>query len=252
MTQVVFRGKRSDLMSAVRQLGAVLAGRQSDPDQLARGFFSALGFAALSDIKDAYITKADGGTDEMGIKWPPLKPATIAARRVGPRDLEQAAIRTRETIRKRETSRALRRFQLSGLSDGEARRRAAIVGGLAATRQTGRTKVQTLGNRQVEILRDRGLLFNSLSPGEFTGTDYQKPTGEGGENQIFEMRPGEIVVGTNDVKASTHQHGRGNIPARPFLPSDEYPVPDVWWSRWLGVAIGALVNVVAAQVRRGR
>ena len=26
-----------------------------------------------------------------------------------------------------------------------------------------------------------------------------------------------LTIGTNDIKAATHQFGRGNIPARPFL-----------------------------------
>jgi hypothetical protein len=250
MATVHYRGKRSSLTNIVRQLGAILSGKRGDPDGIAQGFASTIGFAALSDIKDAYITKARGGTDEMGIKWLPLKPATIAARRVGPGDTGNSdLIRNRERIRKRETSRALRRFRLS-LPEQEAQRRAAIVGGQQATKQTGQTKEATLGGRSVEILRDTSVLINSLSPGQLTRSSYTKPQSEGGEEQIFEVQPGEVVVGTNVLYASTHQHGRGAIPARPFLPTDKYPVPNVWWDRWLDVANKALVVSLARLIRR--
>lgn len=250
MATVHYRGKRSSLTNIVRQLGAILSGKRGDPDGIAQGFASTIGFAALSDIKDAFVIKARGGTDEMGIKWPPLKPETIANRRVGRNDSRSSAlVQIRERVRKRETRRALRRFRLS-LPEGEAKRRAAIVGGLAATKETGRTKTETLGGRSVEILRDTSVLINSLSPGQLVKGTYTKPQSEGGEEQIFEVEPGEVIVGTNVLYASTHQHGRGAIPARPFLPTDKYPVPNVWWDRWLDVANKALVVSLARLVRR--
>jgi len=272
MAQVVhFRGSRADVTRVAHTLAAILSGRQSDSLGLGIGFVMSLGFAALSDIKDAFVTKSSGGTDEMGITWPELAPSTIANRRVGAGDrgvgkritrlpgqstldaAQQALlVRNRERIRTRETKKALIRFELSGLEPKEALRRARIVGGLKATRETGKTKVQTLGGRQVEILRDRGFLLNSLSPGTLSGsaglTNYSKPAGDGGEEQIFEASAGQIIVGTNIVYAGTHQHGNEerNIPARPFLPDEQNPVPALWWDRWSGVAVQSLA--VAARI----
>ena len=123
MATVKFQGSRADVTRIALQLAQVLAGRQPDTHGVARGFLLSLGFAALSDIKEAYIVKARGGTDEMGIKWKPLAPATIAARRVGPRDRQNATIAARERIRQRETRKALRRFRLT-LPESEAQRRA--------------------------------------------------------------------------------------------------------------------------------
>lgn len=253
MATTVFRGTREDISRTVSNLAEILSGRAADPDGIGRGFLSAIGFAALSDIKDAYVTKARGGTDEMGIRWPELSPTTVANRRVGHRDRrENTDIARRERIRQRETRRALSRFRLS-LPEGEAQRRAAIVGGIKATQLTGRTKLQTLGNRQVEILRDTDVLLNSLSPGELSNQGrYTKPTAEGGEEQIFELAPGEVTVGTNVKYASTHQHGDSsrNIPARPFLPGDQYPVPSVWWARWLDVANRSLLVFLQQMLTR--
>lgn len=247
MATVRFRGTRADVTRLALQLAAVLAGRAPDTQGVARGFGLTLGFAALSDIKDAFVVKAAGGSDEMGIRWPPLAPETIARRRVGPRDKKSSAlVQIRERIRKRETTKALKRFRLS-LPEAEAQRRAKIVGGLKATRETGVTKTVTLGGRSVEILRDTGALLNSLSPGRLTGSGssvgYTPPGGEGGSEQIFQLGAGEVIVGTNVIYASTHQHGdaRRNIPARPFLPDETHAVPSVWWDRWLRAGNQALV-----------
>jgi hypothetical protein len=246
MATLRFNGTRADVVAAAVQLARMLSGRAVDTFGIMRGFGSAIGFAVLSDIQAAYIEKSRGGTDEAGIRWPKLQPRTIANRRVGAGDRRDSdLIRRRETIRKRETKKALRRFLLS-LPESEARRRAAIVGGIKATQQTGRTKLKTLGNRNVEILRDRGILFNSLSPGSLVGDPataaYTPPSGDGAEEQIFEVRQGLISAGTNVVYASTHQHGDAsrNIPARPIFPPEDQ-IPNVWWQRWLGVGSQALV-----------
>ncbi len=281
MATVYFRGTRADITRIALQLAAVLAGRASDTHGVARGFMLTLGFAALTDIKEAYLIKATGGTDEMGIRWPPLSPETIANRRIGRGDktarkrkgetflqrlsrIESAnLIKLREKIRKRETKKALKRFRLS-LPEPEAQRRAKIVGGLKATRETGATKVVTLGSRSVEILRDTGVLLNSLSPGRLTGSGgsvgYTPPGGEGGSEQIFQIGAGEVIVGSNVKYFRTHQRGdsgvdkRGrkrNIPQRKVLPDAETPVPRVWWDRWTALANKGLVVGAELLYRRG-
>lgn len=256
MATVVFRGTRAEAIGIIRQAVAILGGSQPDRRGLGRSFWLSLGFGALSDISTAFIAKSRGGTDEAGIRWPELKPETVAARRVGPGDRSgDSLIRRRETVRKRETAKALRRFLLV-LPAGEARRRAAIVGGQKATQETHFTKTETLGDRSVETLRDTGILFNSLSPGEFqtngTNGSYQKPSGDGGEQQIFDARRAEIIVGTNVPYASTHQNGSAsrNIPARPFLPPDNQ-VPRIWWSRWIDIAATSLVSGLRTILTRG-
>lgn len=269
MTTIRFQGTREEVRRRSLQLAAILSGRAADQHEIAKGFLLSLGFAALSDIKDAYVTKARGGTDEMGIRWPPLAPATIANRRLGPGDTRVKArpgetkgesleriqkaelIKRRERIRKREFKKAFQRLSVS-LPEMEARRRAKIVAGVKATRETGKTKVETLGGRQVEILRDTGVLLNSLGPGLLSGTSYTSPSGEGGEEHIFNLGRGEVIVGTNVVYARTHQRGdeRRRIPARPFLPDETHPVPQVWWDRWVRVANKALVAGAELLFRR--
>jgi hypothetical protein len=240
--RVIFHGTRGQITELAHQLAATLAGQVPDSHGIARGFLLSIGMAALSDIRLAYEVKAKGGTDAMGIKWPPLSPETIARRRVGPRDLKDPAIKERETIRKREYRKLYKRL-LASMPDAEARQKAKHIAGIRATRQTGRTRVDVLGNRVVEILRDTGVLMNSLGPGELTaGGEYQKPHDEGGEHQILEVNPGHVIVGTNVLYAGTHQHGdpSRNIPQRKFLPESNSDVPAEWWDNWLEAGADAL------------
>lgn len=252
-TRVYFRGSRDDVRAFARRLALILAGREQDEMGIRRGFLLALGFGALSDFKAAFITKARGGTDEAGVKWPPLKPETIANRRVGPRDKQNAPIAEREKIVKRETKRLLRRLRLS-LPENEAQFRAKQMAQAIATRETGKTKVQTLGSRQVDMLRDTGILFNSLSPGRLSGganpSGYSKPTAPGGSEQVFDLSREGIIVGTNVKYAATHNYGRGKIPQRMFIPERESQIPDIWWERWLGISLKAF-EAGAAQLMRG-
>lgn len=248
---VTYSGTRAELKRTLFMLPGILSGRLPDQEGLGEGFRNALGFAALSDIRSAYIEKARGGTDEMGIRWPKLKPSTIARRRTGTSTFGSEAIQRRERVRRRETRRAYERYRFS-LPEKEARRRAAIVGGIKATQETGFTREETLGDREVEILRDTSVLFNSLSPGELTDAGYSPPAEDGGENQIFEIGDSQVRVGTNVPYASVHQHGsrQRNIPARPFIPDEDYPVPEIWWQRWIGVANEALSAVLVRVLSR--
>lgn len=242
---VVFVGTRGKIVDVALQLSAMIAGRATDRFGVARGFLLSIGFAALSDIRQAYEIKSKGGTDAMGIKWPPLKPATIANRRVGPRDLRNAAIKEREKIRKREFKKAFQRMLLS-LPEKQARARANQIASLRATAQTGRTKVDVLGNRVVEILRDRGIMFNSFGPGLLLlgeTPSYRKPSEPGGEQQILEVQPGQVIVGSNVAYAAKQNNGDPsmNLPARKILPAGSEDVPEAWWENWFDAAGVALV-----------
>lgn len=241
--RVYFRGGRSEARAVARSLVALLVGREPDRLGVARGVLLSVGLAALSDIAADYVRKARGLTGEDGVKWQPLKPETIARRRVGPRDMKDASIKEREQIRQAAYKRHLKRLLLS-LPPDAAAAKAKQLAGQEATRRTGKTKVQTLGGRQVEMLRDTGVLLNSLSPGQLSssGPDaaYTPPGDEGGEAQVLETLAGGVIVGTTVEYAATHQYGdrlRG-IPARPFLPEREAPLE--WRERWARAAERAL------------
>lgn len=268
MADVRFVGTRQDIVRIARQVGAMLAGRETDQHGVGRGFLLALGYAALSGIKDAFVQKADGGTDEMGITWPPLSREYLAYGRRFVRGeqsrLKRSAGLGRGNWRAPGGNKGLlsaaeltqwrkiysQRLARYMLSEGEsaAKSHAAAVAWIIMKKKGAKTKLEVYGNRKVQILRDTGRLLNSLSPGLLSGAgsavSYSKPGGEGGSEQIMEVQPGVVIVGTNVKYASGHQRGK-----RPFLPDESHPVPVVWWDRWTAFALAALVVSVELMYR---
>ena len=262
MPDITFRGTKSELMELATGLGEVLAGNAPDSLGIAKGLATVLGFAALSSIKDAFIIKSRGGTDEMGIKWPPLSPATIAARKVS-REEEKSSpdIKDRQAVARREEKKRMRTLP-PGMNPKEARAIARRYGQIKATRETGRKKIEVLGFRQVNILRDTGKMFNSLQPGRLNGSSYSPPTDEGGENQIFEATPGLVTVGTRDVKFPTHNFGRPAmkdkngrtlpaIPRRQVFPDSNAEIPSQWWEAWAAVGNRYLEMQIGRHIQNG-
>ncbi len=234
---IIFIGERGKVVDLALQLAAILAGDAKDELNIGRAFLLTIGQETLNNVTEAYKIKAKGGTDEMGIKWPPLKPSTIAARRVGPRDKKNdPAIKEREKLVAKEYRVAYKRL-VQSMSPRQARTRAKQVSQAAVTRATGKTKVDVLGNRQVLILRDTGILLNSLGAGELlisgATVSYNKPSDSGGEYQVMEVQPGSVIVGTNVLYAATHQYGdaKRNVPRRQFLPDSDSEMPVKWWDR---------------------
>jgi hypothetical protein len=255
----------------------MLAGREADSLGLARGVFLTIGHQALSDIKDDYMRKSKLGTQgEDGVTWPELKPATIAGRRLGPGDRQLPHIAERLKSEKDAAKAARARFTadakvkrkklvarfLMSMPPDEARARAQAViaaeraaadfglrGKIAVTGATGQKRVDVMSQRSVEILRDTGVLLNSLSPGEISGgagsKTYSAPSGDGGDKQVFKLFESGIIVGTTVAYASTHQFGNParKIPARPFLPING--VPSVWADRWTQAGHKAIKEAAA-------
>jgi hypothetical protein len=77
------RGSRDNVRRLLRTLPAALSGRASDPTGVARSLSLRLGMVALSLVKQAFVEKSQGRTDESGLRWAPLAPSTIRGRRQG-------------------------------------------------------------------------------------------------------------------------------------------------------------------------
>ncbi len=85
----------------------------------------------------------------------------------------------------------------------------------------------------VEILRDTGELFRSLSP----GID-DRPSGAPG--QVFDTPPGKVRVGTN--KKPWHHRGvPGRLPARPLWPD---VLPPAWTAALAKTAQRGVVRAI--------
>lgn len=271
MTTIYFQGGRAEAARVVRTLVASLTGHSRANTEAATGVFLALGFAALSDIQGDFITKARGGTGEDGVKWAPLSPKTIAARRFGPGErtsLKKAAGLGRQhayapggkdgLLSKAQLARwrkiygiRLARFAAS-MPIGEAKARAAAIAWAVLKSEGAKTKLEVFGNREVEILRDTSILFNSLSMGSFNGNNYSPPNTEGGQYQIFRTIENGVIVGTNVPYARVHQEGNParKIPARPFLPRPDR-IPAAWLRNWLDTGLTAVSHALRQSLAVG-
>jgi len=228
----LWKGTKEQVVQVLGSLGQV-AGSFDGADKYGIGtsFRIVIGYVLLADIYDAFVTKSDGGTDEMGIKWEPLAESTISQRRVGPKDLKDKDIKERVKIVERERKKLIDVYRMS-MTESEAQSNAKRRANEIATKQTGKTKVETLGHRQVKILQDYGFLLGSLSPGQLSSTQgiaaYTKPGIPGGSDQVFEVPVGEIIFGSDTMYAGFHQYGTKNMPARPIFPPKGVEVPQQW------------------------
>ncbi len=100
------------------------------------------------------------------------------------------------------------------------------------------------GNQSVEILRDTGLLINSLTPGvPVTGTPPPVPPPKP-PKQVFRLGRGNIILGTNRQWAWTHHKGiPGRIPQRKLWP-DPRQWPKSWWDEILVQAQLGVIDIV--------
>lgn len=214
------RAKRAAVRQALSRLPAALADRGAVQDAM----LTRCGLAILGRIKRAFVVKSRGGTDEAGDKWPPLSPKTVAYSKTrqrgrGGRTKAEKGRATHPSQALNETQRQkwwkVYRQQLA-IRKGD-KGHAAAVAWLVLKGVGAVTLLDKYGHRQVDILRDRGLLLNSLSPGVAS------------PEQVFRVGRGEVVVGTNRKGASAHHHGvPGRLPQRRLWP-EVRRWPRGWW-----------------------
>lgn len=239
------RARRQDIRRMVAMLPLMFSGRAPDSLGIVQGFKLRLAVAFLSKVKEAFIEKSRGGADETGDSWPPLSRKYLAyQRRFGPG--EKAALKKGAGLGKanqhapggkdglltaaqvKEWNRIFARnmrWLEKRYPEEQAKSQAAKIAWTTLKRQGAKTKLDVFGSRQVDILRDTGVLFNSLSPGLLNqsgaNASYAPP-----EGQIVETGPGDLIVGTNVRYAAAHQYGV-RVPQRRILP-DASRIPASW------------------------
>lgn len=201
---------------------ASAAGRNGDAHDASVAMQTRIGLTLLSHIKDAFITKARGGTDESGLSWPPLKKSTIAYSRRHPGvppAKQRAAFRPSWMLTEKQRERWWTLYRMGLARTRGDKNKAAAYAWAAIKREGAKTLLGVYGNTSVEILRDTGLLLNSLSPGVNPGSV---------DHQIFDVTPGECIVGTNRKGAAAHHNGiPGRLPQRKL-----WPDPANWPASW--------------------
>lgn len=242
MPRVVFYGTREDLRRLLAKLPRILAGTEADVAGIAKGLQLRLGVALLSKIQQAFIVKSRGGVGDDGIKWPPLKRETIAGRRPPPHKKRGERPMGLLTVAQDKRWRQIfgrKRAELivkSGMSPGEASIRAAQLAWGILKREGAKTRIGTLGGRQVDIGRDTDIMFRSFSP----GVD-DKPSGAA--DQVFDIPPGRVIVGSN-VPYFPHFHKR-----RPCWPDQ---LPPTWWRALMGTAKRGLIRAIVLLMAQGK
>lgn len=136
MPTIYFRGTRADVRRIIQQAIRIATATGQDTLGVRQAVQYRMGNALLSKVQQAFVVKSRGGTDEAGIKWPPLARSTIQ-RRLAKTDFA-----------------GLQR-KVKNAKSKEAKKRAQAVLDMA---------------HDVDILRDTGLMLRSFSPGVEDGT----------------------------------------------------------------------------------
>jgi hypothetical protein len=252
MAMLEYHGTRADLVRLLQHIPAVLGGAP-DPNGIARGIQLRAGNVLVSKVQQAFIVKSRGGTGEDGIKWKPLKRETIAQRRTTRSERKALGItgtRVRGLLTPAQDRRwrqiygsRLARLLASGVGGGEARATAARIAWAILKSEGAMTKLDVLGGRQVDILRDTGELLRSFTPGV-----EDKPSGADG--QVFKLEPSRVIIGSNK-KPQHHTGIPGRLPARPFWPPDG-SLPRPWSEAILGSIQRGMVRAIVLLVEQGR
>jgi hypothetical protein len=241
------RASRAQVVRILNRLPGLIAGSPGAAGGFVRALQVRIGLAVLQRVKDAFVVKARGGTDEAGEKWKKLSPHTVAYGRRHPGIPKRRPFWTTHpsyllTDKRRDRWWELyRRFKAK--FGGNKSLAAATAWTVLRTEQAGiQTIMGKYGNTPVEILRDSGVLLNSLSPGVTADAAPMSPPKK--PQQVFRCLPGEVIIGTNRKGADKHHKGQ---PPR-FPQRRLWPDPSRWPQSWWNDAVGQLRQGVIAVV----
>lgn len=249
---ITFTGSRMEARRVIRRFVGMLTGMEPDHGRLARGVFLVMGLTVLSDIQLDFLRKSRGGVGEDGVKWKPLSKEYLAyGRRFGRG--EKAALKKSAGLGRANsrgvggnqgllTAAQQKRWKqiyaqslawmAARYSLDQAKAMAAGHAWNVIKKEGAKTMLEVYGSRQVEMLRDTGVLFNSLSPGHLSGNGDYTP---GGDNQIMEAIANGVRVGTSVPYAAAQNK------QRPFLPEQ---LPSAWQDRLDRATVAAITRAL--------
>ena len=218
MTTVQSKASPAKVREFIASIPGYIAGTKPDRYGFGRKFLEGFYYDLLLEVRRAFLQKSRGGADDGGNKWKPLADSTIERRlkNRGPMDSADKA--------------RLRMF-LRSLT-GSERKKQQTYRELVAQRAAQRYRRKASGG--VEILRDTGVLLNSISP---------KRPGEVPVGGIFRVRPGAIEVGSSVPYFQPHQQGGGPRKDRP-------PQRRIFWDRIPASVWSVLLRKANARLAR--
>lgn len=233
--------------------------------EAARGIWLRVGLQVLSLIKQAFVIKARGGTDAAGESWKPLAKSTVAYSRRHPGVLWPGEKRApfapswMLTVKQRERWWSLYRSFGGGAPAGAGYHAKGQGGGWAAARawaivkaEGAKTLMSEYGDTPTLILRSTGFLLNSLSPGiEPDNLPPNSTSAPKVDEQVFNILPGAVMVGTNRKYAGVHHNGskNGRIPQRRLWAKPEN-WPQSWWELILSQARQGLIEAILNDIQQ--
>ncbi len=239
-------GTRKLSVGDVVRLPRYITGSLPDVHSWGRMFKNYFAYALIDRIHSAFLQKSDGQADETGLKWKPLKRETIAQRPMQPGEWKKHGImnlgrggRGLLTLLQNKLWKGIffstyKRLLLK-VGDAEAKRIAARTAWAILKSMGAKTKLETLGDRKVPILRVSDRLMNSLAPGSLSGAEYIAPT-----EQVYQRHWGSITIGSK-VPYAAKQHN-----TRPLWPSFAAMKRAGWLGKCSKWAISMLTNQIGA------
>jgi hypothetical protein len=223
---VAVQTKRSErfVRTVYGSIPAYIDGSVSDTHRIGAIFWSTLTQELFSRIHKSYVIRSEGGSDDLGNRFKPLKKSTIAQRPIGKGNLSEFGLtkkqsgtsfknRTRGLLSpeedrewKRKYSKVLSQLVMK-VSGGKAEKIAAAVAWKHVKALGARTKLEVLGNRDVLIMRVTDRILNSLEPSN-SGDRAYRPR----KDQLYNQVGSKLEVGTLVEYAKYHNNTRPVIP----------------------------------------
>lgn len=220
------KATRAEVVKLIRDLPGILTGTKKSGFAIHKIFWGAVAHSLFTSITEAYVSKSQGGADDLGNDWEDLTQYTKAYKvPANEGNVPQSIVRRRKKNLK---GGAGNRTGLGILTPGEYKEWRRIFGVIyhsykdkygevEAKQMAGQiawtqlkeagasTMWDVLGNRTVLILRRTDRLIKSLSPGNFDpSSGYRKSC----KDQIFILSRGKIILGTNVPYAEMHNKTR--------------------------------------------
>lgn len=197
---------------------------KSRSGKLQRRFFGVYAQSMFTSIHEGFLAKSRGLADELGEKWDPLSPNTIAARPVTRADMQRwniASNRQRGLLTPKENAIWRKVFKLKfdeyfwgNVTHDEAKRKAAKFAWWFLKSMGAKTRKELLSKRDVPILIETGKLERSLRPGRMNHWSYVPYN----KDQLYVIKNKQMELGTRVPYAKYHQEGTRHMPARPIIP----------------------------------
>jgi hypothetical protein len=247
---IVVKASQAEVMRELSRLGKLISGGASGAGGFVRAMQIRVGLAILQRIKAAFIVKARGGVDECGDRWAPLSRHTVAYTRKHPGVPRKRpfwdhhpSFAAKPAQRDRWWSLYFKFKARYGASQAGKRRAAATAWMvLRLEGKAPKTLMERYGDVKVEILRDRSILYNSITPGADADSAPLFPPRV--KEQVFRPGTGQAIIGTTRKHARSHHDGiPGRIPQRRLWPEPaKWTTP--WWSDALDQFRKGVVEII--------